>query len=495
MAFFQLKVEKDPQRSYVEQLHDQLVQGFESSAIMLGTRLPSIRDLSAHLGINKQNIVECYERLLAEGYIVSRPGSGYFSSFQPASEKINYEYACTNKNTAFLLGKSALNNEPEFLKHNSSFLWEQTKKIKIAQDLIKQVLRLNINCYFDQNTKESTYTQLAKATLKELSLRFPLENQRSNIVIAGCFENLLMRLIRTLALQKSLKKIFIPCFFSFKTTSLFHHNLDFDNIQIKYYDPYLPMVSWKDFFENNRNDSEKCVTAIIVEPLAQRPTGRTASLQERTALLAAAQQEDIYLIECDRYTGTHFSQTVVPPLYALTTYEKCCYIASFSEFLHNDLSLSSMIFSKEFLNIPDKETRNHFSIWEDIRPQQSVSQFWTAFFERGSYRRMLGELQSLCSQKRDTAIGMLRRLGLLENICTAPLAGPSLFLSTERSFSDLINLVHGNPALLVYRRPDAFSEEREVCYLEYCYLGMEPSRDFKDFSLIFNRAETGLSSH
>jgi DNA-binding transcriptional MocR family regulator len=46
----------------------------------LGARLPSIRSLVASLGVSKSTVVDAYDRLSAEGVIVSRQGSGFYVS-------------------------------------------------------------------------------------------------------------------------------------------------------------------------------------------------------------------------------------------------------------------------------------------------------------------------------------------------------------------------------------------------------------------------------
>jgi DNA-binding transcriptional MocR family regulator len=43
-----------------------------------GARLPSIRSLAETLGVSKSTVVEAYDRLVAEGVIASRPGSGFY---------------------------------------------------------------------------------------------------------------------------------------------------------------------------------------------------------------------------------------------------------------------------------------------------------------------------------------------------------------------------------------------------------------------------------
>ncbi|HEY3596620.1 MAG TPA: PLP-dependent aminotransferase family protein [Paraburkholderia sp.] len=51
-----------------------------SRALMPGARVPSIRAMTDSLGVSKSTVVEAYDRLVAEGAIVARRGSGFFVS-------------------------------------------------------------------------------------------------------------------------------------------------------------------------------------------------------------------------------------------------------------------------------------------------------------------------------------------------------------------------------------------------------------------------------
>ncbi|MGF6758643.1 PLP-dependent aminotransferase family protein [Paraburkholderia sp. GAS334] len=51
-----------------------------SRALMPGARVPSIRTMTETLGVSKSTVVDAYDRLVAEGAIVSRRGSGFFVS-------------------------------------------------------------------------------------------------------------------------------------------------------------------------------------------------------------------------------------------------------------------------------------------------------------------------------------------------------------------------------------------------------------------------------
>jgi DNA-binding transcriptional MocR family regulator len=66
-------------RTLVDRLREQIATG----ALPPGGRLMSIRKAAAHFGASKNTIVEVYDRLIASGHAVARPGSGFVVS-QPA---------------------------------------------------------------------------------------------------------------------------------------------------------------------------------------------------------------------------------------------------------------------------------------------------------------------------------------------------------------------------------------------------------------------------
>src|SRR5215217_4748288 len=65
-------------RSSREPLHRQLEQGLRglvrAGGLEPGASLPSTRSLASQLGVSRGIVVEAYEQLSAEGYLVSRPG-------------------------------------------------------------------------------------------------------------------------------------------------------------------------------------------------------------------------------------------------------------------------------------------------------------------------------------------------------------------------------------------------------------------------------------
>ncbi len=67
-------------RSHPETLAGQLRAGLRdairSGRLAAGTRLPASRILAEDLGVSRGVVVDAYAQLVAEGFLMSRPGSG-----------------------------------------------------------------------------------------------------------------------------------------------------------------------------------------------------------------------------------------------------------------------------------------------------------------------------------------------------------------------------------------------------------------------------------
>ncbi|GEP09501.1 PLP-dependent aminotransferase family protein [Methylobacterium gnaphalii] len=64
--------------SRVETVMAAIERRIEGRAMTAGTRLPSIRSFAEAMQVSKSTVVEAYDRLLAQGSIISRPGSGFY---------------------------------------------------------------------------------------------------------------------------------------------------------------------------------------------------------------------------------------------------------------------------------------------------------------------------------------------------------------------------------------------------------------------------------
>jgi GntR family transcriptional regulator len=71
------------------QLQQQLQQRILAGQLPDGEQLPSVRDLSARLGINPLTVTKVYQILEREGFVETRRGLGTFVSHQAPALKID----------------------------------------------------------------------------------------------------------------------------------------------------------------------------------------------------------------------------------------------------------------------------------------------------------------------------------------------------------------------------------------------------------------------
>jgi len=70
--------ERDRRRSYYRQIYEGYRAAILQGRLRPGQRLPSSRALARELGVSRLPVVNAFEQLLHEGYIVARVGSGSF---------------------------------------------------------------------------------------------------------------------------------------------------------------------------------------------------------------------------------------------------------------------------------------------------------------------------------------------------------------------------------------------------------------------------------
>lgn len=87
-----MKIDRASERPIYLQIYDNFVDEIENGYRVPGERLPSRRKLCSDLKIAQQTAENAYQKLVSEGYIISRPGSGYYVS----AESDRDESACAN---------------------------------------------------------------------------------------------------------------------------------------------------------------------------------------------------------------------------------------------------------------------------------------------------------------------------------------------------------------------------------------------------------------
>ncbi len=73
----------EPGLTRVEAVMAAIERRIDGRAMAAGARLPSVRAFAETMQVSKSTVVEAYDRLLAQGAIVSRPGAGFYVAGKP----------------------------------------------------------------------------------------------------------------------------------------------------------------------------------------------------------------------------------------------------------------------------------------------------------------------------------------------------------------------------------------------------------------------------
>jgi GntR family transcriptional regulator/MocR family aminotransferase len=75
-----LRLEETSDEPIYMQLYRYIKREIAAGRIKAGSRLPSVRNLAARLGVSRTPVSLAYDQLQAEGYVISRPRSGLFAA-------------------------------------------------------------------------------------------------------------------------------------------------------------------------------------------------------------------------------------------------------------------------------------------------------------------------------------------------------------------------------------------------------------------------------
>ncbi|MEW5942374.1 MAG: PLP-dependent aminotransferase family protein [Pseudomonadota bacterium] len=67
----------------IDQIVASVMKQIDDRAMRTGTRMPSIRKFALDHGVSRFTVVQAYDRLVATGYLSSRPGSGFYVAPRP----------------------------------------------------------------------------------------------------------------------------------------------------------------------------------------------------------------------------------------------------------------------------------------------------------------------------------------------------------------------------------------------------------------------------
>jgi GntR family transcriptional regulator/MocR family aminotransferase len=298
------------------QVYDYYKEMITTGRLMEGTKMPSIRRCSSQLGLSRTTIETAYLCLAADGYIISRPQSGYFVTGRTVK---NTEVAETD-NVDRVTDKNIVYNFTSNNVDADSFDFDLWRRY------IKSTLR--------QDGRMLTYGEpQGEYELREVICQYVVNKRNAvcrpeNIVIGAGSQALLNILCPLIKEKKSV------CFYDTRFAQ--------------------GMVIFEDYgfkIKKDMTDSE----VLYMTPSHMTSLGDVMSVEKRVDILKKCAHHNRLIIEDDYNNEFRYFSKPIPCLQGLSGGENVVYLSTFSKLLLPSIRLSFMILPDSLLPLYEKK--------------------------------------------------------------------------------------------------------------------------------------------
>lgn len=399
------------------QLYQKIISLIMEGKLKSGEKLPSKRQLSEHIHISIRTIETAYDQLLAEGYIYSRPKSGYYvspidpgrihietfdlSTDIPVSETSDYKYD-------FRTNSSDTSNFP----------------FTVWSGLMRETLRNEGSHILKQKDHAGLY-ELRKEISRYLKSYRNISASPDHIIVGAGSEYLINLVIQLL------------CFHNKGTEQIFavenpgYHKIASILAANRIKTEYIAMDS-KGMDINLLKTGNANV--VHITPSHHFPLGTVMPVGRRYELLNWAADTSSYIIEDDYDSEFRYTGHPIPALESLDKNGRVIYINTFAKNLAPSLRISYMV-------LPDSliETFNKcFSFYSN-----TVSAFeqhtLARFMSDGHFERYINRMRLIYKQKMELITGCIAASPLGEYCETAKCnTGLHLLLTVKNGMSESV---------------------------------------------------------
>ncbi|MDE7477941.1 MAG: PLP-dependent aminotransferase family protein, partial [Lachnospiraceae bacterium] len=300
------------------QVYDYYKDLITTGRLMPGTKMPSIRRCAVQLGLSRTTIETAYLCLAADGYIISRPQSGYYVTDRMVTA------APASINSA---DRSASFPEKEILYNfTSNNVDADSFDFNLWRRYIKSTLR--------QDGRMLTYGEpQGEYELREVICRYVMNKRNAvcrpeNIVIGAGSQALLNILCPLIKERKTV------CFRDTRFAQ--------------------GMVIFEDYGFEVEKDKENA-SVLYMTPSHMTSLGDVMSVEKRLALLKECAVHDRLIIEDDYDNEFRYFSKPIPCLQGLAGGENVVYLSTFSKLLLPSIRLSFMILPDSLLPFYEKK--------------------------------------------------------------------------------------------------------------------------------------------
>ena len=318
-----------------------------SRALMPGDRLPSIRSFAATLGVSPSTVVEAYDRLVAEGLIRARRGSGFYVARTglPAMVLGEAEPRRDRAVDPFWVSRQSLDADPTVMKPGCGWLPADWMPNSALRRGLRALARAEDAVLADYGTTRGS--PILRRLLLSRFAEEGIETSPDQLMLTVSGTQAIDLICRFLLRSGDTVLVDDPCYFNFQAL-LRAHQVRIVGV------PYTPSGPDVTVFEETLTAERPRL--YITNSALHNPTGATLSPQTAHRVLSSASAHDLTIVEDDIFAD--FEPEPSPPLAVLDGLNRVIRIGSFSKTLSASIRCGYITARADWINgLVDRRSR------------------------------------------------------------------------------------------------------------------------------------------
>jgi GntR family transcriptional regulator / MocR family aminotransferase len=344
---WEIKVElvRDANKPIRAQIADKIIEEIQQGRFAIGQALPGTRELAIKLNVNRKTVVQAYEELIAQGWLVTENKRGTFVSSRILS--VNHHAKPIKKLDFSFKNKTILETKTINKKADYDFI-SFSEGISDARliplENLSRAMRHALIC--TTRTNKQSYNEpkgaliLREAILQMLNMSRGLHADVENICCArgsqmGFFlvGRVLIRPQDNIVMENLCDQLASQAFKSCGANI----------ISINQNDEGIDLCALEALCKTTK------IRAVYVSPHYQIPTTTSMPMVNRRKLLALADEYDFLIIEDDHDFEFNFSSKALSPIASLDKPNRVIYIGSLSNVLTPSFRIGYIVASREII--------------------------------------------------------------------------------------------------------------------------------------------------
>lgn len=365
-------------------------------ALLAGDRLPSIRGFAARMSVSPSTVVEAYDRLVAEGAIRPRPGSGFYVTERTILKELRGPIADLDRSVDPLwVSRQSLDAAPEMLKPGCGWMppdWMPQSAIRRALRQISRSEDALLADYGSSRGRQDLRQILARQSAEE-----GLPVNPDSVLLTNSASQTIDLICRLLLQPGATVLVDDPCYFNFHALL---RVLDVRIVSVPFTRNGPDLTAFAEALDTHRP------RLYLTNSALHNPTGATMSAQTAHRLLLLAANKDMTIVEDDTFSA--LEPDLSPRLATLDGLQRVIRIGNFSKTLSAAARCGYVIARPDLIEaLTDLQVATNFG-----GPSPVAAEIVRITLADGSYRKHIAATQARLTRARRDAVAKLKPLGI-----------------------------------------------------------------------------------